>query len=165
MLTPNHEEACPFKVTLCFLSFRKSNKTLSRLSKIPFCFSSTLCQRLLVCQEKRLSLQTCHQKTYIYFSWVMDKNWLMQDSPGLKPDQFLLRLASVPILAWVGQWHLGGIYPSIMVLSTCILQLQSLQIVLHNLVPNFTWSSYPAAPSINKFLYLLTQLSVSILSV
>ena len=36
MLTPVHEEACPFKVPLCFLSFKKSDKTLSRLPKMLF---------------------------------------------------------------------------------------------------------------------------------
>ena len=120
---------------------------------MPFCFSLTLCQRLLSYQGKYLSLQTCHQKTYIYFLWAMDKNWLMQDSPGLKPDWFLLlRLASVPILAWVGRWILGGIYPSIMVLSDCIIQLQSLLIILHNLVPNFAWS-FPSCRTINHQIF------------
>ena len=37
-------------------------------------------------QKNHLSLQTRHQK--IYISWVIDKSWLMQESPGLKPSWF-----------------------------------------------------------------------------
>ena len=31
VLTPVHEEICPFKVTLCFLSFKKSDNVQSSL--------------------------------------------------------------------------------------------------------------------------------------
>ena len=34
-----HEEICPFKVNLYFLSFKKSDKTLGSLPKMAFCFS------------------------------------------------------------------------------------------------------------------------------
>ena len=40
---------CPFKVTLCFLSFKKSDKTLSSLPEIPVCFGLKIissCQTL-----------------------------------------------------------------------------------------------------------------------
>ena len=39
---------------------------------------------LLRYQEKHFSLQTRHQK----ISWAVDKNWLIQESLGLKPDWF-----------------------------------------------------------------------------
>ena len=35
-LTPIHEEACPFKVSRCFQSFKMSGKTRSILSETPF---------------------------------------------------------------------------------------------------------------------------------
>ena len=49
MLTPVHEETFPFKVTLCFLSSKKFDNTLSSLPEMPFCFSlkiTPLCQTL-----------------------------------------------------------------------------------------------------------------------
>ena len=33
------EETCPFKVALCFISFTKSDKTLSNLLVMTFCLS------------------------------------------------------------------------------------------------------------------------------
>ena len=38
-LKPAHEGTCLFKVTPCFLTFRKSDKTLGSLPEMPFCFS------------------------------------------------------------------------------------------------------------------------------
>ena len=84
--TPVYDETCPTKVTLCFLSFKKSDKTLSSLPEIPFCFSLKLIyQTLLRHQEKHLSLQTRYQKIYIF---RVDKSCLIQESPGLKLDWF-----------------------------------------------------------------------------
>ena len=52
------------------------------------------------------------------------------------------------MLAWVRHRLLDGNSPSIAVLSECFFQVQSLLIVLHNLVPGLTWSS-PFCSTIN----------------
>ena len=68
------------------------------------------------------------------------------------------------MLAWVGRWLLDAISPSIRVLSECFFQLQTLQIVMHNMVLDLAWSS-PSCSTINhKPLHLQTLFSVSILS-
>ena len=46
-----------------------------------------------------------------------------------------------PMLGWVGQCLLDGISPSNTVLSKYFFQVQSLQIVLHSLVPSLVWPS------------------------
>ena len=66
------KETCPFKVILCFLSFKKSDKTRSSLLEMPICFSlkiipsAKLYQTLLRYQEKHFSIQTRHEKTKDY---------------------------------------------------------------------------------------------------
>lgn len=45
------------------------------------------------------------------------------------------------MLPWVRRWLRDGISPSITVLSKWFFQVQSLQIILHNLVPSLVWSS------------------------
>ena len=45
--TPAHEETCPFKVTIFFLFFKKSDEILSSLLEMPFCFSLKV---ILLCQ-------------------------------------------------------------------------------------------------------------------
>ena len=52
------------------------------------------------------------------------------------------------MLAWVGRCLLDGISSSIMVLSESFFQVQSLQIILHNLAPSLVWSS-PYCRTIN----------------
>ena len=87
------------------------------------------------------------------FSWF--KTRLVSSSP----------FSACSILTWVGRWLLDVISPSIMVLSEWFFQLQSFQIVLHNLIPSYVWIPLPAPPSITKLLHLLTQLSFSIISI
>ena len=60
-----HKETGPFKISLCFPYFKKSDKTMSSLSEMLFCFSlkeiiPKIYQTLLRYQEKNLSLQTLH---------------------------------------------------------------------------------------------------------
>ena len=68
-------------------------------------------------------------------------------SGGAKPSSSLL-CSICSMLAWVGQWLLDDISPSIMVLSECFFQVQSLHIVLHNLFPSLAWS-FPSCSTIN----------------
>ena len=91
--TPFHEKTCPFKVSLCFLSFEKSDKTLSTLPEIPFCFSLKIipsCQTLSNDFEisRKAPLTSNHLSKDLYTSWVIDKSSLIQESPHLTPDWF-----------------------------------------------------------------------------
>ena len=87
------EETCPFKVTLYFLSFKKSNTTLSSLREMRFCFRleiKPLCQTLsnaFQVSRKRFLTSNSSSKD-LYFLRVIDKSWLIQESPGLKLNWF-----------------------------------------------------------------------------
>ena len=39
--------------------------------------------------SKNTPWTTCPSLNDAYISWVIDKNWLMQEPPGLKPDWFV----------------------------------------------------------------------------
>ena len=78
-LTPVHEETCPFRITLCFLSFKESDNTLSRLPEIPFCFSSkikpscqTLSNAIEISRKTRLTSNLSSKDVHIL--WFIDKS-------------------------------------------------------------------------------------------
>ena len=78
-LTPVHEEICPFRITLCFLSFKESDNTLSRLPEIPFCFSSEikpLCQTLSNAIEisRKTPLTSNLSSKDVHILWFIDKS-------------------------------------------------------------------------------------------
>ena len=71
-------KSCSLKVFLCFLSFKKSDKRLSSLPEMPFCFSMTitsLCQTLSnafeVSRKTPLTLNLSSKDLCI--SWVKEK--------------------------------------------------------------------------------------------
>ena len=118
-LTPVHEESCPFKVNLCFLSFKKSDKTLSILPEMPFCFSLRiipLCQTLSNTFEmsRKAPLTSNPPLKDLHISWVIDKSWLMQESSGLKPGWFTeIKLFSIRNLNISLNISLSSIFPQI----------------------------------------------------
>ena len=71
------------KVTLCFLSFKKSDKTLSSLPEIPFCFSLKIipsCHTLSNAFEisRKTPLTSNQLSKDLCISWVIDKSCLIQ---------------------------------------------------------------------------------------
>ena len=68
-------EACPFKITCCFLKLRKSVIIFKILSDIPFCFNLNMrpsCQTLsnaLDISKIQFWLQDYHQKIDEYHEW------------------------------------------------------------------------------------------------
>ena len=92
-LTTVHEKTCPSKLTFYFLSFNKSDKTLSRLPKMLFCFSLKI---ILLCQNSSNAFEILQKTPFtsnpsskdLYILWLINKTWLIQESSGLKPDWF-----------------------------------------------------------------------------
>ena len=77
MLTPVYEEFCPFKTTISFLSFKKSDNTLDSLPEMPFCFSLKIPLRQTLSNvvkiSRKASLTSNPSSKDLYISWVTDK--------------------------------------------------------------------------------------------
>ena len=87
------EKHWPFKTTLCFLSLRKSCKTLIISPHIPFWRSlkiSTSCYTLskTLAISRNISRTSSTISKVLKISWLMESSWLMQESPDLNPDWF-----------------------------------------------------------------------------
>ena len=74
-------------------SFKKSDKTLSSLPEISFCFSlktiplsQTLSNAFEISRKTPPTSKPSSKDFYI--SWFIDESCLIQDYPGLKPDWF-----------------------------------------------------------------------------
>ena len=85
-------ETCPFKAILCFLVFKKSHM-LKIPSYIPLCFNLEIipsCHALINAFDiSRKTFWTSYSSPInFYISGVIDKSWLRQESPGLKPEWF-----------------------------------------------------------------------------
>ena len=90
-LTFFHEKNCPLRTTHCFLSFKKLRKGCSKFPDMPFWVNwktipscHTLSNAFEILRKTLLTSRPSSKELYI--SWVIDKSWLIQESPGLKPD-------------------------------------------------------------------------------
>ena len=90
-LTSDQSKTCPFNRTLCFLFFRESHKSFSKLPDMPFCFdlkvrpsSQTLSNPFDMSRKTLLTSNPSSNDLYI--SSVIAKSWFMQESPGLNTD-------------------------------------------------------------------------------
>ena len=84
-------ENCSLRITRCFLSFKKSRKRFSKFPDMPFWVSlkmipscQTLSNAFEISRNTRVTSRPSSKELYI--SWVIDKSWLIQESPCLKPD-------------------------------------------------------------------------------
>ena len=91
VLTFFHVENCPLRTTLCFLCFKKSSKRFSKfpdlsiwvsLKMIPSCYILSNAFEI----SRKTLLTSRRSSKELYISWVIDNSWLMQETPGLKPD-------------------------------------------------------------------------------
>ena len=85
------EDVCPFGVTLCFRFFKKSVKSFNKFTNILFWYSlkripscHTLSKDFDICRKTLLTPRPASNDSYI--SWVIDFDWLICESPGLKPN-------------------------------------------------------------------------------
>ena len=90
-LTFFHVENCPLRITRCFVSFKKSRKRFSKFPDMPFRYSLKMipsCHTLsnTFAISRNILLTSRPSSKELYISWVIDNNWLIQESPGLKPD-------------------------------------------------------------------------------
>ena len=90
-LTFFYVEYCTLRATRWLLSFKKSRKRFNKFPDMSFWVSLKMipsCDTLSSAFEiSRKTLQTSRPSSKeIYISWVIDSSWLMQESPGLKPD-------------------------------------------------------------------------------
>ena len=90
-LTSLQDECWPFKTTCCFLDFKKSFKNSSNLPEMPFFWSLTIrpsCHTLSNALDiSKNTLRTSKPSSKdLYISCVIERSWLMQESPPLKPD-------------------------------------------------------------------------------
>ena len=90
-LTFFHVENCPLRITRCFLSFKKSRKRFSKFPDMPFWVSlkmipscHTLSNAFAISRNILLTSRPLSKE--LYTSCVIDNSWLIQESPGLKPD-------------------------------------------------------------------------------
>ena len=80
-------ENCPLRTTHCFLSFKKSRKGFSKFPDIIFWVSLKMTHTLSnACDTRNTPLTLGPSSKELYISWVIDNSWLIQVSPGLKPD-------------------------------------------------------------------------------
>ena len=89
-LTLIHIKTWSFKTTFYFLFLKKSHNKFKNLPDMPFCFNLKIipsCHTLLNAFDiSRKTLLTSNPSSdNLYISCVIDKNWLTQKSPGLKP--------------------------------------------------------------------------------
>ena len=89
--TSLQDECWPFKTTLCFLEFKRSFESSSNLPDMPFFWSlnirlscHTLSNAFDVSKNTRRTSKPSSKDLYI--SWVIERSWLMQESPPLNPD-------------------------------------------------------------------------------
>ena len=92
-LTLIHIKTWSFKTTFYFLFLKKSHNKFKNLPDMPFCFNLKIipsCHALLNAFDiSRKTLLTSNPSSdNLYISCVIDKNWLTQKSPGLKPYSF-----------------------------------------------------------------------------
>ena len=92
-MTSAHDECWPFNTTLCFLQLKKSFIRVISSPDIPFCCNlkskpscQTLSNALDISRKTRLTSWPSSNTERI--SCAIDSNWLVQESPGLKPDCF-----------------------------------------------------------------------------
>ena len=89
-----HDKFWSLSTTHCFLFLKKSNKVWRSWPKLPFCFNfkiSPSCQTLskaLNMSEKILLTSNPLSKD-VKVSWLIGNSWLIQESPGWKPDWIL----------------------------------------------------------------------------
>lgn len=89
-LTFLHANFWPIRATLCFLSFKKSDKMSIRLPDIQFYDGlniSPLFHSLLERYRKTLRISRPSSNDWKFLS-VMDNSWLMQEFLGLNPNWF-----------------------------------------------------------------------------
>ena len=86
---------------------------------MPFCFSLKiipLCQTFSNTFEisRKTPLTSNPSSKDLHISWVIDKSWLIQESPGLKPDWFEeMKLFSIRNLDISLNISLSSIFPQI----------------------------------------------------
>ena len=111
----DYEDSWPFNTTLCFLSFKKSVRVLKRLPDTLFCFNLKI---RLICHtlseafdiSKNIDRTSWLSSKDSYIWCVIDRSWLVQESPGLKPDWFYgIRLFSVKNLNILSYNNLSNI--------------------------------------------------------
>ena len=113
----DHKDSWPFNTTLCFLSFKKSLRVLKRLPDIPFCFHLEV-RPLYHTLSKAFGMSRNKVKTW-WLSWkdlciwcVINRSWLVPESPGLKPDWFCdIQIFSVKNLNMLSYNILSNILP------------------------------------------------------
>ena len=86
-----HDKCWPFNTTLCFLQFKKYFFRVISSSDIPFCSnlkSKPSCQTLsnALDTSRKTPLTSWPSSNAERISCVIDSNWFVQESPGLKPD-------------------------------------------------------------------------------
>ena len=85
------DEHLPFKTTFCFRSLGKSSKILIISPQILLCCSlkiSPSCHTLSKALEMSRNISktsSCISKT-LKILWLIERSWLMQESPGLNRD-------------------------------------------------------------------------------
>ena len=90
-MIPFQEEFWPFYTTLSFRYFKKSFKTCNRFPDIPLRVNfriSHSCQTLSKAfdMSKNTPLTSRSLSKDCYISWVIERSWLIEESPGRKPD-------------------------------------------------------------------------------
>ena len=90
VVTSVQEEDCLLRTTLCFVFLKKFNNRFKKSPDMPF-FSLKIrpsCHTLAkAIGISRNTLRTSKPSSnYWWILWVIDKRWLMQQSPGLKQD-------------------------------------------------------------------------------
>ena len=92
-LTSAQDEHWPFKTSLCFLLRRMSRKMLMISPLIPFWRSlkrRPSCHTLSKAFEisRNISQTSYPLSNSFKISWLIERSWMMQESPDLNPDWF-----------------------------------------------------------------------------
>ena len=109
-----HAENCLLRITCCFFHLKRHPIPYIQfwvsLKMIPSCH--TLSNTFEILSNTLLNLRPSSKELYI--SWLIDNSWLIQESPGLKPDwQEEISLFSIKNLSISLNINLSRFFPHI----------------------------------------------------